>query len=838
MAMIAGLGLVAVSGLTATAMPATATTTTAETVTTTTAMAETITTTTATAGTIMATTAMAETATATTAEPAAVPPAQPANAVDPGVPGTFGTVEGEYDLPGVSIPEMAKAVEMRALVIAPKGVTTKRPMVVFLHGRQDACYTPGVDEFQAGWPCPDGARPVPSHRGFRSMQQLLASQGYLTVSIAANGVNAQDSLNDYGAQARSSLMRLHLGKWADWAGAGADTAPAIVRQASPADLSRVMLIGHSRGGEGVNRAVMDSLTPPPSNVDGYPGKVRWTIRGLVGIGPTNGGQNPVPDVPSMIILGGCDADAALAGQMYVDATRGVSTGRALHSALYVVGANHNFYNSEWTPGQSAAPSNDDWSATDDPVCGPGRPTRLTAEQQQKAGATYLAAAARVFLQDDDAVLPLIDGSGVSAPSAGPARVLSHAIGAARTPVIIPDPALRVDGGRLCKQVNDDESRAFLPYREDDGLGSPHFTGFNYMNVEPGRWAVQMTPGKPAVLTPQRTADVRGELAMRLIVPPNTTGNTFEIAVTDRSGRRVDLGEVSVDGLPGTRNTFSHWAREVRVPLRDVSSIAKLEIHPRGSATGWLLDAWGRRPGTQDPQTRALPRIDVGATRVKEGDSGTTTVDLPLTVTGSGSGQVRVFINNTTSTVLTGKPGDRRLTVPFSVPANTRFGDDTRVLVHAKSIRGLVVGNYFDQSVIEDDDPPPTVVVDPASHVTEGATMRWQIRLSEPADTHICLDGVATAPSDAPELSTTDVDPQWLADEDITPEPSRPLSTAHAYVYACVEPGQLTAALEIPTVIDDTTEPPEQIQIEAKIDLNSQTLTQTLTGHVTDHQPGS
>lgn len=47
------------------------------------------------------------------------------------------------------------------------------------------------------------------------------------------------------------------------------------------------------------------------------------------------------------------------------------------------------------------------------------------------------------------MLPLIDGSGFSAPSAGPARVLSHAVGAARTPVIIPDPAvLRVDGGRL------------------------------------------------------------------------------------------------------------------------------------------------------------------------------------------------------------------------------------------------------------------------------------------------------------------------------------------------------------------------------------------------------
>jgi hypothetical protein len=341
------------------------------------------------------------------------------------------------------------------------------------------------------------------------------------------------------------------------------------------------------------------------------------------------------------------------------------------------------------------------------------------------------------------------------------------------------------------------------------------------------------PGKPAVLTPQNAAEVGGELAMRLIVPPNTTGNRFGITVTERSGRRVDLGEVGVDGLPGTKNTFSHWAREVRVPLHDVSSIAALEIHPRGSATGWLLDAWGRRPGTPDPRTRGLPRIDVGSARVKEGDSGTTTIDLPLTVTGSGAGQVRVFINNTTSTVLTVKPGDHRLTVPFSVPANNRFGDDTLVLLHAKAIRGLVVGNYFAPSVIEDDDPPPTVVVDPASEVTEGATMSWQIKLSEPADAYACLDGTVVAPDGAPELSTTDIDPTWLTDYEITPEPSRPLSAANAYVYTCVQPGQLTGTVQIPTVTDDVPESPEEIHIQAEIHFGSRTFTHTLIGHVTD-----
>ncbi|MDF3150208.1 hypothetical protein PBV88_55990, partial [Streptomyces sp. T21Q-yed] len=193
------------------------------------------------------------------------------------------------------------------------------------------------------------------------------------------------------------------------------TAPAAVRQAPGADLSRVLLVGHSRGGEGVNRAAMDSLYPPPADQDGYHGPVRWRIRGTVLIGPTIFGQNPVADVPSMTILPGCDGDVSdLQGEVYVDGTRRVSRGAALHSAVYMVGANHNYFNSEWTPGQAEAPADDDfWTDEEerDPVCSPGTRTRLTADQQHKAGATYIAAAARLFVAGDDRVRPLLDGSG-------------------------------------------------------------------------------------------------------------------------------------------------------------------------------------------------------------------------------------------------------------------------------------------------------------------------------------------------------------------------------------------------------------------------------------------
>ncbi|MGW4144815.1 hypothetical protein ACWELV_50485, partial [Streptomyces mirabilis] len=355
----------------------------------------------------------------------AQPPAPlPANSVDPGRPGGYRTVTGEYHLDPVKLPGFARPVEMQAVVVAPTGATGRRPLALFLHGRHATCFKPGgsEDDVTLEWPCSAGTQPIPSHRGYLTDQKLLASQGYVTVSISANGINGQDGdVEDGGAQARSSLVRQHLARWAGWA-AHPSTAPAAVPDAAKADLSRVLLVGHSRGGEGVNRAAMDSLYPPPAAQDGYRGPVRWKIRGTVLIGPTIFGQNPVADVPSTTILPGCDGDVSdLQGEVYVDGTRGVGRGTALHSAVYVVGADHNFFNTEWTPGKSEAPSFDDfWDDPEqrpDPVCSTGARTRLTADQQHQAGATYIAAAARLFVAGDDRVRPLLDGSGRRAPSA-------------------------------------------------------------------------------------------------------------------------------------------------------------------------------------------------------------------------------------------------------------------------------------------------------------------------------------------------------------------------------------------------------------------------------------
>ena len=762
---------------------------------------------------------------ATPTLPAELKPA----AIDPGAKGPYSTITGEYSLPGVKLPDFPVPVEMQAVVVAPKGAPGRRPLALFLHGRHYTCFK-GADESQltGDWPCPAGTKPVPSYRGYLQAQQLLASQGYITVSISANGINGQDfAAADGGAQARSSLVRLHLADWADWAGGKRRSAPAIAKAAPPADMSKVFLMGHSRGGEGVSRAAMDSLNPPPAAQDGYHGPVRWTIRGLLLIGPTIFGQDPTPDVPSATILPGCDGDVSdLQGQMYADATRGVSRGRALHSALYVIGADHNFFNTEWTPGQATAPAFDDFSADGDPLCSPGKATRLTAAQQQNVGATYIATAARLFVAGDDRARPLLDGSGVRAPSAGPARVLSHAIGAARTAAIIPDTSVRVTNGRICTEVTNVEAQACLS-GDNLGGGSPHFVGFWSAVPEPGRYAVLLNGTGTATVRPAKPVSLGAaqSLALRLIVPPNSTGNRFGVSVVDTRGHRTSLGDVRVDGLPGTDFTTSYWAQELRVPVpRKVGAVARLELTRKGgSGPAWLIDAWGWRAGTPSPQPAALPRIDIGLLTVNEGDSGTRTYQVPVNVKGHGAGKVRIFLTDpatyaTKSWVADVKPTTKRVNVPVSVVGNTRYGADRQYDVFAKAVSNTTIGQYDGGLLVRNDDPMPAITITPTSATaTEGSSLTWTVHLSAPADDSIYLLFPLQAPSTGPELSSTDVDPQWFTDnsgED--PQPSRPLSQTGLSPYVGVEPGKTSADLSIPIVADGVTEPAEHVQMQAEV----------------------
>ncbi|EXU62034.1 hypothetical protein Z951_43870 [Streptomyces sp. PRh5] len=124
---------------------------------------------------------------------ARMPAQAPANGVDPGKPGSYRTVTGEYDLAPVRLPGFDTPVEMTAEVVAPKGATGSRPLALFLHGRHDTCYKPGSEDDVTGdWPCADGYQPIPSLRGSNNHRSWSSGVSVL-VDHAAEDASAQDS---------------------------------------------------------------------------------------------------------------------------------------------------------------------------------------------------------------------------------------------------------------------------------------------------------------------------------------------------------------------------------------------------------------------------------------------------------------------------------------------------------------------------------------------------------------------------------------------------------------------------------------------------------------------
>src|SRR3712207_5893347 len=173
-------------------------------------------------------------------------------------------------------------------------------------------------------------------------------------------------------------------------------------------------MGHSRGGEGVVRAALQNTQRARP----------YGIRGLFLIAPTDVGRLTAPGVSTSVLLPYCDGDVSdLQGQHLLDDTSfAVPNDRSFKSGLLMLGANHNYFNTEWPPG-SVSGGWDDWEG--DPtsgVCGRLNPGRLSETEQRRAGSAYLSAFFRTALGAEKRFLPMFDGSGARARSAGPAVV--------------------------------------------------------------------------------------------------------------------------------------------------------------------------------------------------------------------------------------------------------------------------------------------------------------------------------------------------------------------------------------------------------------------------------
>jgi hypothetical protein len=214
-------------------------------------------------------------------------------------------------------------------------------------------------------------------------------------------------------------------------------------------------------------------------------------------------------------------------------------------------------------------------------------------------------------------------------------------------------------------------------------------------------------------------------------------------------------------------------------------------------------------------------VDLGELKVVEGDSGRRTYRVPVRVTGRGSGRLRLFLTDaatfkTRSWVASFRPGTRTVEVPVEVVGDKLFGTSEASVLDAKVVRGAVIGDYRGGVLVTNDDPAPRITVERvAKRVAEGGTLSWRIRLSTAAESWIWAEGSPRPPVSGPELSTTDVDPEWFTDNTFgeDPLPARPLSETDLLPWTGVEPGQLTSTLTVPTVTDRADEPAKTLRLE-------------------------
>jgi len=329
-------------------------------------------------------------------------------AQDPGTAGPLAVTREEYNFGDTAFTptDFPGPVELIASIHYPTNLAAGPfPVIVLLHGRHATCFKGASALLQ--WPCTfNGSQPIPSYKGYDYFSEILASHGYVVVSISANGVNAVDnSVFDLGALARAELVQKHLDILNGFNTTGG--APFGTKFVGKFDMTRIGTMGHSRGGEGVVRHYV------LNNQLGAP----YGIKAVFPLAPVDFNRFVVNNAALNVLLPYCDGDVVdLQGiHFYDDARYNVAGDPAPKHYVLVMGANHNFYNTIWSPSSPFPGAANDWQAFvpgghSDGQCGtvPGN-KRLTEARQRGTGLAYMSAFFRAYVGGENQFIPILTG---------------------------------------------------------------------------------------------------------------------------------------------------------------------------------------------------------------------------------------------------------------------------------------------------------------------------------------------------------------------------------------------------------------------------------------------
>lgn len=200
-----------------------------------------------------------------------------------------------------------------------------------------------------------------SDPGYAYLGELLASRGYIFVSVDENFLNTS-LFDDWFAfstpekenPARALLLLEHLKVWDKWT--KTEGNPFYGK----ADMSRIALIGHSRGGEAVALAAALNKLPAYPEDGNIKFDYRFGIRSVISIAGTDGQYKPaghptrLQDTNYLALQGAHDMDvSSFDGASQYSRTDFTGSGDYFKASVYIYGANHGQFNTVW--GRKDAP---------------------------------------------------------------------------------------------------------------------------------------------------------------------------------------------------------------------------------------------------------------------------------------------------------------------------------------------------------------------------------------------------------------------------------------------------------------------------------------------------
>jgi len=346
---------------------------------------------------------------------------------DPSAPGSFGFSSIVYAAPNLSYAGMANPYKTQYAVF-------QTPTANYATRIIDLSDFGSVTS--VGWPfdenavpingllrLPNGSGPFPlalfvhgNHKssenstpGYVYLMELLASHGIIAGSVDCNFLNGWNSGEN---DARAIVHLEHVRQFRIW------NQQAGHPLFGKVNMEKIMIIGHSRGGEAVGHAclfnTLSSVTPdpgdPPVPIDGSLGlgPYGFALNVAAAISPTDNQYQPVSGPVKIgenyfVVHGSRDGDVSdFSGYKTYDRAHPVDPadpGQSAHgwkSLLWVYGANHNYFNSVWAS--------------------EGTPT-ITRAQQEGVAKVYFGALARGKLLAQSQYLNLIKNHTLATNSA-------------------------------------------------------------------------------------------------------------------------------------------------------------------------------------------------------------------------------------------------------------------------------------------------------------------------------------------------------------------------------------------------------------------------------------